>query len=387
MKKKVLISIILLITVIPLFISNTSNAVDDSIWEQPNNDAEEQFNSMMDSGQATVDSDEGQSLDVFLNPSDAQNSAIANTLASIVSIIPFTVNKLLALVALDNETILEEDGTESSIFTIEGLLTNQYPLFDINLFQDVEQGPHAELSNNIKEVAAIWYTAVRNLSVIACAIILIYVGIRMAISTTAEESAKYKKMLTGWFIGVVLLFFMHYIVIIMMTLSEMIVNFIGQAVAEDTNVISMETVVLNDVFQNIFNADGWGKLYYVVLYCVLTFYELKFFVIYLFRVFNIFIMVVISPLISITYPIDTLGDGKAQAFNNWLKRLIMEIFIQPIHLLIYILFIYSAGEIAKDVPLLAIIFIIALDNGEKIIRSALKMSGKGLKDIKIGKGK
>lgn len=59
----------------------------------------------------------------------------------------------------------------------------------------------------------------------------------------------------------------------------------------------------------------------------------------------------------------------------------MQIFIQPIHLIIYIIFIYSAGEIAKEVPLLAIFFLIALDNGEKIIRSALKIKGKGLRDM------
>ena len=70
----------------------------------------------------------------------------------------------------------------------------------------------------------------------------------------------------------------------------------------------------------------------------------------------------------------------------------MQIFIQPIHLIIYIIFIYSAGEIAKEVPLSAVVFLMALDNGERIIRSALKIQGRGLglKEINkklFGKGK
>ena len=64
--------------------------------------------------------------------------------------------------------------------------------------------------------------------------------------------------------------------------------------------------------------------------------------------------------------------------------IMMEIFVQPIQLVIYIIFVYSASEIAKTAPIIGIIFIIALDNGEKIIRKALKIEGgPQLKDIKL----
>ena len=85
----------------------------------------------------------------------------------------------------------------------------------------------------------------------------------------------------------------------------------------------------------------------------------------------------------VTYPIDSIGDGRAQGFNNWFRRILMEILIQPIHLVIYVVFIYSAGEIAKEAPFIGIIFIIALDYSERIVKSAFKIKGKGLKDIKM----
>ena len=50
----------------------------------------------------------------------------------------------------------------------------------------------------------------------------------------------------------------------------------------------------------------------------------------------------ISPLISITYSIDKMGDGKAQALGNWLREFIFTILIQPFHCLMYIAFVRTA---------------------------------------------
>lgn len=122
---------------------------------------------------------------------------------------------------------------------------------------------------------------------------------------------------------------------------------------------------LGNLWNTLNKTDGAQKIYIVILYMVLTYYELKFFIMYMFRVFKVFILTIIAPIISLTYPIDTIGDGRAQAFNHWLRMIMMEIFVQPIQLVIYIIFVYSASEIAKTVPIIGIIFIIALDNGEK----------------------
>ena len=246
----------------------------------------------------------------------------------------------------------------------------------------------SDLSNKIKQNASIWYTAIRNLSAIGCAIILLYVGIRLAIASTAEDSAKYKKMLTSWFVGVILLFLIHYIVLIMIKLSELFVKFISTAIEIDTGTSNMEESLLSGILITGSNNISWGwGILYLLLDCILVFYEIKFLIMYTFRVLRIFIMTIISPLICMTYPIDTIGDGRAQGFNNWFRQIMVDIFIQPIHLIIYVVFIYSAGEIAKEAPILGVVFIIALDNAEKIIRNAFKIKGKGLRDIKLLKGK
>ena len=277
-----------------------------------------------------------------------------------------------------------EDNTQiSEFFTIGDLLTNKYPLFNINIFEETPSGLNANLSNTIKENTALWYVAIRNIAAVACAITLLYVGIRMAIAQTAEDSAKYKKMLMSWVIGAILLFLMHYIILIIIKLTEIFTTLIINAVGDNTNITEMEVVMLTEIPDDTAKAEGWGKLIYLVMNFVLVFYQLKFFIMYLFRVLKIFILTIVSPLMCVTYPIDAMGDGRAQGFNNWFRRIMMEIFIQPIHLVIYIVFIYSAGEIAKVQPLVGIIFIIALDYSEKIVRNAFKLKGKGLRDIKL----
>lgn len=352
----------------------------------------EAFNQLLE-GQATVTSDDEDSSEksqvLGIGDLNEQADTAAGAVTSVTSILPFLINKVLSFLVTGGEPILDDNPQSTEYFTIGNLLTGKYPIFNINMFVDTPEGPNSDISNRIKENVAPWYVAIRNISVVGCAIVLLYVGIRMAIASTAEDSAKYKKMLMNWLIGIILLFVMQYIVLAMIKLSELFIEFIRKAIESDTDTTDMELMLLTKLPEDTYNAEGWGKLVYLSLNCVLVYYELKFFILYFFRVLKVFVMTIISPFICLTYPLDTLGDGRAQAFNNWFREFMITIFIQPIHLIIYIVFIYSAGEIAKEAPIIGLIFIIALDNSEKIIKNALKIKGrqKGLMDIKLIKGK
>ena len=385
MIKKVIVTLSIIITLIALI---TPKALAGDLIDIPDSktDPEESFNQLLD-GEATVTSDDEdssvQSQVVGIGVSESQSASLIGGFVSVAGVIPDMISRLLSAVALGDRANMEDNTQISEFFTIGDLLTNKYPLFNINIFEETPSGPNSELSNTIKQNTAIWYVAIRNIAVAGCAVTLLYVGIRMAIAQTAEDSAKYKKMLISWFVGVILLFLMHYIALIMIKITEIFTTLIVNAVGNDTNITEMEVTMLTKIPDDTAKAEGWGKLIYLIMNFVLVFYQLKFFIMYLFRVLKIFILTIVSPLMCVTYPIDAMGDGKAQGFNNWFRRVMMEIFIQPIHLVIYIVFIYSAGEIAKTQPLIGIIFIIALDYSEKIVRSAFKLKGKGLKDIKL----
>ena len=384
--KKIAITLIAIITITTMCFSSIYAATDDN-WVIPSGSTsqEQQFNSLMNDGTSTITSDENEkTLQETIKNNESSGDSSFILVAKALSVIPLIINKMLALVAFNDQTTMNVDGKSKSVFTIEGLLTNQYPIFNIDLFSETPSGPNSQFSNDIKQSAAVWYVSIRNIALVGMVISLIYVAIRMAIATVAEEKAKYKKMLTSWFIGLVLIFVIHYIIIIMLRLSSEFIDFIKTAIETDTSTSGMEKDILGNLWNTLNKTDGAQKVYIVILYMVLTYYELKFFIMYMFRVFKVFILTIIAPIIALTYPIDTIGDGRAQAFNHWFRMIMMEIFVQPIQLVIYIIFIYSASEIAKTAPIIGIIFIIALDNGEKIIRKALKIEGgPQLKDIKL----
>ena len=111
------------------------------------------------------------------------------------------------------------------------------------------------------------------------------------------------------------------------------------------------------------------------MYWVLVFYQLKFFFLYLKRFLTVGFLIVIAPLITVTYSIDKAGDGKAQAFSSWIKEFLVNVFIQPLHAILYLLFMTVAYEIALVSPIIAIIFFAGLSRGEKIVKELLHIRG------------
>ena len=110
-------------------------------------------------------------------------------------------------------TGISGDGTAA---TIGDVVFNRCGLTSANFFPQVWVGESIkfgtatiDIINNISK----YYWIIRNLSIAILLVILLYVGIRMAISTVASEEAKYKKMLKDWAISLVLVFVLHYRVV------------------------------------------------------------------------------------------------------------------------------------------------------------------------------
>ena len=80
-------------------------------------------------------------------------------------------------------------------------------------------------------------------------------------------------------------------------------------------------------------------------------------------------LTVIAPLVAVTYPIDKISDGHAQAFNTWLKEYIFNLLIQPMHLLLYVLLISMAFELAGQNMIYCLVAIGFMMPAEKFIRS------------------
>ena len=218
-------------------------------------------------------------------------------------------------------------------------------------------------------------------------------------------------MLIHWVASFAILMLLPYIMAIAMNVSEVCVGII-RTVAEtllneqvnnpqiqQEKGLNFELTLLygkantdgtgfDGIFSKIALSNSWQCFYMVCVYCVLVYYQVKFFFLYLKRMFTVAFLIVISPLITITYSIDKAGDNQAQAYNTWIKEFLVNVFIQPLHALLFVIFMYSVYGIMEKAPLLAIVFLAALSRGEKIVRSLFKIERTStLSGLRKGKGK
>lgn len=289
-------------------------------------------------------------------------------------------------------------------------------------------------ANELKTYIAGWYKTLRNLALVILLSILVYVGIRIMLSSVASDKAKYKQMLGDWVVAVCLLFLMHYImsfsIYIVNELTEMILSvqgdssdkdevleqIRGQLTAEQIEKMGAAVDILlldgtsNPDMQNQVkkaynvlaksgndrtryadfffrdaqlsqppaNSEGEAKVLiwpvsnfmeearvkyqlcrkdgsenlsmygYGLIYVILVIYTIIFLFTYMKRVVYMAFLTIIAPLVAVTYPIDKMNDGKAQAFDMWFKEYIFNLLIQPLHLIMYSVLIGSAMSFATE---------------------------------------
>ena len=238
-----------------------------------------------------------------------------------------------------------------------------------------------------------WYVALRNLVLVGLMIVLLYIGIRIVISSAAEEKAKYKEHIKDWLIAVILVVFMHYIMAFALTATEYITyalakenGYIGFTFS-DENVQKIKEQAGVDFDGNTYytNFMGYARLMaqanvssggqftfnnigYTIVFAVLVIYTVMFLVIYLKRVIYMAFLTMIAPLVALTYPIDKISDGQAQAFNMWLKEYVYNLLLQPFHLLLYTMLIGSAMDLASSNMIYTLVALGFLIPAEKLLR-------------------
>ena len=297
--------------------------------------------------------------------------ALAGILAQVINIFPTMISSIMSYFVISQE----DSNFSIEEFSIQDLVFGKFKLFNIDFFNVPTTGDDA--NTKIKQMVAKWYVAIRKLAIVIALVILIYIGIRMTISTLGDDKAKYKKMLINWLIGFCLIFLFQYIATVAITVAEGILEIIP----EQNN--KLEATILKGngnadskaLKNKMSNTKGWNYVTACILYWIIIYYQLKFLLLYLKRLLSTALLLLISPLISATYCIDKVKDDKAQAYKNWIKEFLVNVFIQPLHAIIYIVFIASAAEIAAAAPLLAILFFGALSRGEKIIKNIFNMRG------------
>ena len=267
--------------------------------------------------------------------------------------------------------------------------------------------------NVLRSTIAKWYVAIRNFSLVGLLSVLVYIGIRVVISSTASDKAKYKQMISSWVGAICLIFLLHYIMAFTFILTENLTDLFNSnmgnpgiklpSVVGDDAKFTFNDKTNNEKFSevlsklqgehlvikgNVFNANNeitgvanlmqYARLYanlngasglgYTITYLFLVGFTVIYFAKYIGRFIRIAFLTLIAPLITLTYPIDKLNDGQAQAFNMWLKEFTFNVLIQPFHLLIYMIFISSALEFANSNIIYTIVVLGFMTQAEKLLR-------------------
>lgn len=299
---------------------------------------------------------------------------------------------------MDDKTFLIDASIykiPNMLYSPESIFANNIALLDINFLKPNNYTPIIEgdtqaheMANSaaggeLKNTIASWYKSFRNIAVVALLSVLVYLGIRILISSTAADKAKYKESISNWLMALCLVFVIHLIMsgILMATekFNSLFSTDIDKGIIVEATHSDESKLEAGNTFRFRTNliglarfkaqADQWqDATAYTIIYLALVIYTCIFTFMYFKRFLYMAFFTMIAPLVALTYPIDKAGDGKAQAFNIWFKEYTMNAIIQPVHLILYSVFVSSAIDLAVDSPIYAVVAIAFLIPAEKFIK-------------------
>lgn len=301
------------------------------------------------------------------------------------------------------ETAAGKYGIPNIKLTPAEIFAGNVSALDANFFKtegDHNQelgGSEKSIVEQLRDTVATWYVALRNIAIVGLLSALLYIGIRIVISSSAGDKAKYKQFFVDWVVALCLIFFLHYIMAFTMTMSETVTDVLAgdrtnQGRIKEVNIRLTETdgtttfkdsgteVCFSSNFTGVarMKADYQGgtlKIGYSILYIALTVYTVYFAFVYLKRLLMLAFFTMIAPLVALTYPLDKIRDGKAQAFNYWFKEYMFYALLQPMHMLLYTVFVSSALSVAANNLLYAIVALAFIVPAEKIVKQMFGIKG------------
>ena len=338
---------------------------------------------------------------------DAFEEKLANFFGSVVGLFTWPVRfvAIAASIAINTLTasVAYIEGANDAASTVNlgpfqnitvltpfDIFFNKVAILDVNFFDfsSIEEG---SLIYTIRTGIATWYYILRILAASILLVVLIYVGIRMAISTVATDKAMYKKMLVDWVCSLAIIFLIHYIIIFTITISNALVNAVSLTVNSET--ISNTYAYIQQLALRVFDLESIPA---TIIFCMLVWQTFGLLISYFNRMLKTAFLVIISPLITLTYSIDKMGDGKAQALGAWLKEFVYTILMQPVHCIIYMCFINIAlslliekqgNGVSRETIAVAIISLLCVKfvkDAENLVRKIFRFEDDGTGSLGAG---
>lgn len=282
--------------------------------------------------------------------------------------------------------------------SIDALVFDRYNATALTFFTD-DIGKFATGDNYIlvsaRSTMNFVFDLFRAIALAVYMIVLVYVGIRILLISTADKKARFKNFILDWVKGIAILFLFPYVIRYTILLNHALTTFIGD---NASNIITSQTASIEptaggigqaqNVPINTNKSDYMTKMYndacstmlisYALCWFVMLIQVVQFLYVYLKRLIKILFLITIFPLVTISYAIDKIGDGKSQAFDHWFKEFVLEVFVQSFHAINYVLVMGIICNFTSDNWFLKIIGITYIAKGGDIIRGLFaQMKGGG----------
>lgn len=257
--------------------------------------------------------------------------------------------------------------------TIEDILYNRVPIFDVNFFNFSKAGGQDLSSSSLiyilRQNIAGWYYTLRNIAVAGMLIALLYIAIKTIISVP-EEKAEYKQKLKDWIIAFIILFLIHYFMIAVVNLNNTFVEMLNP----ETLIGSSEESVFENIRIMAYDFSPITGLTGAILFAAMIFYLVRFAILYTKRLLILAILTIVSPLVAVRCAF----NKKQSDLKKWAKEYTFNIFIQLLHAILYTVFASIAFELAKTATIRGTIFSMItlglLFTAEKIMKKVLKFN-------------
>ena len=312
---------------------------------------------------------------------------IGGLLNGILGIITWAFTTIITIFVLSIYFILSvfvpktkgADGKGAGVFlTPDDIFLNKIPITNLNMFINPDVSKQGGLTG-FTESVSVWYRVFYLLAIGILFLVLLYIAINAMIASVSKDIAKVKTMLTDWMASVVILFLLSFIIIATISLNNFLVSVVAKSLEAGKEITPLKSILI-EIVGGTFSINFVKQVASLVLLIALLNQTLAFLYAYIKRIIKVGFLIIIAPLITITYSIDKMKDQKAQALSMWLEEFLQTVLIQPFHVLLYALIasmtIGMMGTKRYDITYIIMVLITFrfLKEAESMLKSMFQLS-------------
>ena len=230
--------------------------------------------------------------------------------------------------------------------TIDDVVFNNYAPTKVDYFETLKKGEVSEIiwgKDGMPGLAATvnqCYGFFNKIAIMVYMVMLVYMGIRILLSSTGKSLSQYKTLFMYWVVGVALLFLYPIVMKYMIDINNTLVYIIQENKTVDDvfpkntlPAVGTDSIEEIDFDENPFDGTGTDYMSQIAneanetkslalsfVYLILTWQLITIVIHYYKRLLIIGFLIAVFPLVAMFYAVDKIADGKSQAFDHWNKE-------------------------------------------------------------------